>query len=179
MRSARGWSGSPSIAGHDLKRLSDVLAELRQLDRAAARASRRRRNDDALARQMLGKWFTRRPLAREGSDRGGGLRVFGGEFACGGARLRSLERKLQLVEQPRRAFGARPVNRPPQFFDLKIEMCNQRATLRQFSGGRDSARLLRRNFRSRRNQRRFQRIEVVRKRGKIGVHESHGITKSA
>jgi hypothetical protein len=54
-------------------------------------------------------------------------------------------------------------------------MCDQRATLRQFSGGRDGARLLRRNFRSRRNQRHFQ----VRKRGKIVVHESHGITKSA
>jgi hypothetical protein len=58
-------------------------------------------------------------------------------------------------------------------------MCDQRATMRQFSGGREGARLFRRNFRSRRNQRRFQRIEVVRKRGKIGVHESHGITKSA
>ena len=165
--------------GHGLTRLSDVLAKLRQLGRAAARASRRRGNDDALARQMIGKRFTRRPLAREGCDQGGALRLFGGKFLFGRVRLRFLELKLQLVEEPRRAFGARSVNRPPQFFDLKIEMRDQRATLRQFSGGRDGARLLRGSFRSRRNQRRFQRIEVVRKRGKIGVHESHGITKSA
>ena len=50
-------------------------------------------------------------------------------------------------------------------------MRDQRATLRQFRDGRDGARLLRRSFGPRRNQRRFQRIEVVRKRGKIGVHE--------
>ena len=66
-----------------------------------------------------------------------------------------------------------------QLFDLKIEMRDQRAPLRQFSDGRDGARLLRRRFGPRRNQRRFQRVDVVRKRGKIGVHESHGITKSA
>ena len=98
-------------------------------------------------------------------------------FSCVGLWL--LELKLQLVEQPRRALGARPIDRAPQLFDLKIEMRVQRATLRQFSDGRDGARLLRRRFGPRRNQRRFQRIEVVRKRGKISVHESHGITKSA
>ena len=105
--------------------------------------------------------------------------MFGGEIIFRRVGLCLLEPKLQLVEQPRRALGARSVNRAPQLFDLKIEMRDQRATLRQFRDGRHGARLLRRSFGPRRNQRRFQCIEVVRKRGKIGVHESHGITKSA
>jgi hypothetical protein len=57
-----------------------------------------RGNDDALARQMIGKWVTRRPLAREGCDQGGTLRVLDGEFVFGRVRLRFLELKLQLVE---------------------------------------------------------------------------------
>ena len=97
--------------------------------------------------------------------------MFGGEIIFRRVGLCLLEPKLQLVEQPRRALGARSVNRAPQLFDLKIEMRDQRATLRQFRDGRHGARLLRRSFGPRRNQRRFQRIEVVRKRGKIGVHE--------
>ncbi len=105
--------------------------------------------------------------------------MFGGELIFRCVRLCLLELKLQLVEQPHCALGARSVNRAPQLFDLKIEMRDQRATLRQFSDGRDGARLLRRSFGPRRNQRRFQRVDVVRKRGKIGVHESYGITKSA
>ena len=105
--------------------------------------------------------------------------MFGGELIFRRVGLCLLELKLQLVEQPRRAPGARSVNRAPQLFDLKIEMPDQRATLRQFSDGRDGARLLRRSFDPRRNQRRFQRVDVVRKRGKICVHESYGITKSA
>ena len=73
-----------------------------------------------------------------------------------------LELKLQLVEQPRRALGARSVNRAPQLFDLKIEMRDQRATLRQFQ-----RRPRRRTPFSaaasvpRRNQRRFQRVQML------------------
>ena len=79
--------------------------------------------------------------------------MFGGEliFRCVGLCL--LELKLQLVEQPRRALGARSIDRAPQLFDPKIEMRDQRATLRQFSDRRDGARLLRRRFGPRRNQR--------------------------
>ena len=91
----------------------------------------------ALTRQMIRERFSsRRPLAREGSDRDGGLRMFGGiELIFGRVGLCLLELKLQLVEQPRRALGARSVNRAPcSFFDLKIEMRDQRAPLRQFSG---------------------------------------------
>ena len=62
--------------------------------------------------------------------------------------LRLLELKLQLVEQPRRALeqGHDPA---AATFDLKIEMRDQRATLRQFRDGRHGARLLRAPVRSR------------------------------
>lgn len=49
---------------------------------------------------MIRERFPRRPLAREGSDRGGGLRVFSGELIFFRVDLRLLELKLQLVEQP-------------------------------------------------------------------------------
>jgi hypothetical protein len=42
--------------------------------------SQRRGNNDALARQMIRKRFSARPLALEGFDRGGARRLFGGEF---------------------------------------------------------------------------------------------------
>ena len=56
------------LARDNLQRLGDVLAELRQLQRAAARTGGRRGDHDALARQMRGERFSRRPAAREGRD---------------------------------------------------------------------------------------------------------------
>ena len=53
--------------------------------------------------------------------------MFGGEIVFRRVGLRLLELKLQLVEQPRRALGARSINRAAQLLDLKIEMRNQRA----------------------------------------------------
>jgi len=58
-------------------------------------------------------------------------------------------------------------------------MRDQRATLHQFGDSCGGVRLLHRSFRSRRDQRRFQRFDVIWQSGKVGVHESHGITKSA
>ena len=48
-----------------LQRLGDVLAQLRQLRRAAAGTAFRCGDDDALARQMIGERLARRPLALE------------------------------------------------------------------------------------------------------------------
>src|SRR6204780_5936694 len=47
----------------NLERLGDILAELRQLGRAAARAALRRWDHGALTRQMIRERFSRRPLA--------------------------------------------------------------------------------------------------------------------
>jgi hypothetical protein len=51
------------LARNDLQRLGDVLAELRQLRRAAAGTILGPCDYHALARQMLGKGFARRPPA--------------------------------------------------------------------------------------------------------------------
>jgi hypothetical protein len=173
------------LARDDLQRLGDVFAELRQLGRAAARAGHRRWNDDPLARQMIRKRLAARPLALEGFDRGGAPRPFGGEFVFRRIRLRFLELKLQLIEKPRRALGARPINRAPKLLDFELEKRDQRAvvggrcsSVGQLGADRRGVRLLRRDFRPRRDQRRFQRFEVVRKGGKISAHESDRITKS-
>ena len=78
------------LARDHLQRLGHVLAELRQPRTAAGRARARRGNDDALARQMLGKRLPRRPLALEGGDTrrllgrhlGGEIVLAGGGFAA-------------------------------------------------------------------------------------------------
>ena len=46
--------------------------------------------------------------------------MFGGELIFRRVGLCLLELKLQLVEQPRRALGARSVNRARQLFDLRL-----------------------------------------------------------
>jgi hypothetical protein len=132
---------------------------------------------------MSRKRLAARPLALERFDRGGARRLFSGEFVFRRIRLHFLELKLQLVEKPRRAFRARPINRTPKLLDFELEKLDQRAVIGdhgpcvgQFSANRRGVRLLRRNFRARRDQRRFQRFVVIRKGGKIGVHESDEIT---
>ena len=134
---------------------------------------------------MIRKRLAARPLALERFDRGGARRLFGGKFVFRRVRLRFLELKLQLVEKPRRAFRARPINRAPQLLDFELEKRDQRAVIGgdgprvgKFGANHRGIRLLRRDFRPRHDQRSFQRFEVVWKGGKIGVHESDGITKS-
>jgi hypothetical protein len=53
------------LTGNHLQRLGDVLAQLGQLLRPAAGAALRRRDHDALARQMVGEWLAGGPLALE------------------------------------------------------------------------------------------------------------------
>jgi len=86
------------VTRNDLKRLGHVLAELRQLRRAAARAARRRRDHQPLARQMLGKGLARRPLALEGLDHGRGRRPLCRQFVLSGVGLGVFQLHLQLVD---------------------------------------------------------------------------------
>ena len=65
-RTSRGRLDHLPLAGNDLQRLGDVLAQLRQPCAAAAGAGRRPGNDHPLARQMLGERLARRALAGEG-----------------------------------------------------------------------------------------------------------------
>ena len=127
---------------------------------------------------MIGKRLSRRPLALEGFDRSGAPRLFGGEFVFPRIRLRFRELELQLVEKPRRAFRARPINCAPQLLDFQLEKRDQRAVTGGCGPSAGEFSADRRGVRPRRDQRRFQRFDVIWKGGKIGVHESHGITKS-
>ena len=66
-----------------LERLRHVLAELRQARAATGRARARRRDDDTLARQVLGERLPDRPLGLERGDAGGvGRSDLGGKVSA-------------------------------------------------------------------------------------------------
>ena len=83
-----------------LQRLGDVLAELGQAW-PPQQGQGRARDDEPLARQMLGKRLARGALARKGGDISRVAlprRVLGGELVLGGRRLRVLRVAAPLVE---------------------------------------------------------------------------------
>src|SRR4249920_2184390 len=87
--------------GITLQRLSDVLAELRQLRRAAAGAALRRRDHGALARQMLGERLTRRSPALERLYRLSPVRsLFGNQLVLSRGHFQIFELKLHLLQKP-------------------------------------------------------------------------------
>ncbi len=89
-------------ARDDVERLGDGLADLRQSAPTAAGAARRRREDDPLARQMLGQWPAGGLLADMRGDDSAGLlgRSFGSRLVLGRALLELGQLQLELVEQP-------------------------------------------------------------------------------
>ena len=116
-----------------LQRLRHVLADLRQPRSAATGAARRSLDDDALVFDVVRPGLANRPLAREGAHalrlRRRGLRGKlilarrGGEF---------FEFQFQLLDQTRRALGARPVQFAFELLDSQFEMRDQRLVVRQF-----------------------------------------------
>ena len=112
-------------AGDDFERLGDVLAELRQLRRAAARTIRRRGHDDPLARQMVGEGLSRRPLALEGPDHRRRSRSLRRQFVLARVGLGILQLHFQLVEQSLLAFRAHAIERAAQLLDLQPEVSDQ------------------------------------------------------
>jgi hypothetical protein len=74
---------------------------------------------------MIGKRLAALPLAFEGFDHGGTRRLFCGQFVFRRVRLCFLELELQLVEKPRHAFRARPINRAPKLLDFELEKRDQ------------------------------------------------------
>ena len=115
------------LARDHLQRLGDVLAQLRQLGRAAAGTALWRGDDDALARQMIGERLARRPLALERSvPSASGRRCLGRQFVLGRCRLQLLQLKLHLLEEPRLALRAAAIELAPQLLDLELEMGDQR-----------------------------------------------------
>ena len=128
---AHGLDHLPLSRNH-LQRLGDVLAKLRQPVRAAAGTAGRRRDHDALARQVVGERLAGWPLALEGLD---GLRsrrrLLGRQFIFGGGCFQFFELKLHLLQQACRAFGTGAIKLAPQLLDLELVVADQRFRARQ------------------------------------------------
>ncbi len=115
-----------------LQRLGHVFADLGQPQSAAARASLRRLDDDALALDILRPGFADRPLAREGADLARSSRCgLRGEFILGRGDDEVFEFQLQLLDQPRRALRALPVEFALELLDPQLKMRDQRCGVRQ------------------------------------------------
>ena len=101
--------------------LGDVFSELRELIRAAAGTGLRRRDDNPLARQMLGQRPALRLAARMGRNQRRlasiGLCVVFGDVA-----FNVLQRQLKLLDQARRTLGSLANLRALQLQDLKAQM---------------------------------------------------------
>ena len=93
-----------------LQRLGHILAQLRKARPTAAGAARRSLNDDTLAFDVVRPWLAHRPLAREGAH-GLGFRRRGlsGKLVLARRGDEFFELQFQLLDQPRRALGALPV----------------------------------------------------------------------
>lgn len=115
-----------------LQRLGHILAQLRQSRSTAAGAVRWSLNDDALAFDVIRPGLAHQPLAREGAHALGFRR--GG--TCGKLILARrgdefFKFQLQLLDQPRRALGALPVQFALELLDPKLKMHDQRLVGRQ------------------------------------------------
>ncbi len=96
------------------QRLGDVFAQLRQFDRAAARAAFGSGNDDALARQILGKRPPCRPTVPEQSDLCRlACCLLGGRPVLARCRFEILQLQFHLLNQPGFAFRAAAVEFAP------------------------------------------------------------------
>ena len=127
--------------GNHLQRLGDVLAQLRQLRRAAAGTARGRGDHDALARHVVGERLARRPLALERFHRlCPRRRLLGGELILGRGRLELFELQFHLIEQPRRALRTGAIELAAQLLDLELEMTRSALRLPWRCGFRFGAR---------------------------------------
>ena len=105
-----------------LQRLGHVLADLRQLVRAAARAGCRRRHHHPLARKMRGQRLAGRIAPGEPLDPHGlRRRLLGRQLILGRARLELVELQFELVEQTLLALRARAEELAPELLDHQLE----------------------------------------------------------
>ena len=131
------------LPGNDLKRLGDILAQLRQPCAAAAQAAGWPRHYHAFAWQFGRKWFFNRLPAFVSLDVraacGSGARrgFFGGKIVFSDIGFQLFKLKLHLVEKPRCAFRTRPELLALHFGDDELEMRDQRMIVGQLdvSGG--------------------------------------------
>ena len=116
-----------------LQRLSDVLAQLRQPQAAAAGAGGGRIDHDTLALDILRPGLAHRPLARKGAH-ALGFRRRGrrGKLVLARRGHELVELKFHLLDQPRRAFGTLAVFLALQLLDRQLQMRDQRLGVREF-----------------------------------------------
>jgi hypothetical protein len=154
-----------------LQRLGDILAQLREPCAAAARARGGTRHDDALTRQMIGKWLAGGAFPGKCRNPGG----FGGcrlshQLIRRGRRLQLLELQLHLVQQARRPLGMLAVHRASELLDLQLQMRDQGLIVGMFGLRCRRHRLSRDPFGALRGQRSLQRGDVVGRRIGPGCH---------
>ena len=114
-------------ARDNLQRLGNVLADLRQLLRAAAPAGCRRGHHHPLARQVRGERLASRPTAGEPLDLRGVRRgQLGRQLVLRRARLKLVELEFELVEKPRLALRALAVEFAPELLDRQLQEGNLR-----------------------------------------------------
>ena len=82
-----------------------------------------------------------------------------------------------MLDESRRTLRARSINCAPQLLDLELKMGDQRTFIGGSCASAGQFRANRRGFRPRRDQRRFQRFDIIRNGGRTSGHESDGITK--
>jgi hypothetical protein len=103
--------------------LGDVFSELRELIRAAAGTGLRRRDDNPLARQMLGQRPALRLAARMGRNRSRSrLAGIGPCVVFSDVAVDVFRRQLKLLDQARRTLGSLANLRALQLQDLKAQM---------------------------------------------------------
>lgn len=103
--------------------------------RAAARAARWCRHNDALARQVVGKGLARWPLRVNAATAVMLAAACSAELVLAGRRFQLFELELQLVQQARLALGARAVEFVPELLDFQIQAGDQRLGVRRHPPG--------------------------------------------
>jgi hypothetical protein len=149
--------GHKPLPRHHIQGLGDILAELRELAAAAARARCRRRVDDTLARQVIRKVPARRLAPREASDLGAGRLGLGRVLPR--RRGQFLELQLHLIEKSLAALGARTKSLALHLGDHQLKMLDQRLGARELG--------------ARFNERRLQHIHVIGEFVRCRRHEHH------
>ncbi len=115
------------LAGNDLQRPVDVLADLAKTRGAAACAASRGFDDNAPARQVLRKGLAAGgPATGEGFDRDAGVPIAASLFRRDGVfgrrRFQLFKLKLHLIQQTRGPFRPVAVDLPAELRDLQLQV---------------------------------------------------------
>jgi hypothetical protein len=154
-----------------LEGLGHVFSKLRQARATTGGARAWRRDDDALAGQMLGERLPDRPSALERGDAGRvGGGDLGGEVILAGVGFEILELEFHLLEQAAAALGTRAVLLASELRDLQFEVRDDRLN-GAFAGDRIGGA----GFRfvgalDGSGEQRLQRFDIVRKRRNDRCH---------